>query len=191
MDENNTRKNAHSELPLAENVRSSGSDSSESNKKSIKTQKVVENEKRRLRKILKKEDKQKRKLEKQQRKLLKKQRKIEKQSLKLQKKEQRLSAHATGKALSTTAASEEDCGVPLHLMDTKARAPETKEQYEARQSVLRRIVDPETGRTRLIKGDGEIVEECVSRERHQEINRLATANDGAEFQRRTIGLNVS
>ncbi|KFB44007.1 AGAP004709-PA-like protein [Anopheles sinensis] len=50
-----------------------------------------------------------------------------------------------------------------------------------RQSV-RRVVDPETGRSRLIKGDGEIIEECVSRERHKDINRLATAGDGAEFQ---------
>ena len=75
-------------------------------------------------------------------------------------------------------------------MNRKAMAPETREEYEARQSILRRVVDPETGRTRLIKGDGEIIEECVSRDRHKEINRQATAGDGAEFQRKTLGRNV-
>lgn len=83
-----------------------------------------------------------------------------------------------------------DCGIPLDLMNRKAMAPETREEYEARQSILRRVVDPETGRTRLIKGDGEIIEECVSRDRHKEINRQATAGDGAEFQRKTLGRNV-
>lgn len=83
-----------------------------------------------------------------------------------------------------------DFGVPLDLMNRKARAPETREEYEARQAIVRRVVDPETGRSRLIKGDGEIIEECVSRERHKDINRLATAGDGAEFQRKTIGWSV-
>ena len=35
---------------------------------------------------------------------------------------------------------------------------------------------------RLIKGDGEILEEIVSRERHREINRQATLGDGVYFQ---------
>ena len=35
---------------------------------------------------------------------------------------------------------------------------------------------------RLIRGDGEILEEIVSETRHKEINRTATKGDGASFQ---------
>ena len=35
---------------------------------------------------------------------------------------------------------------------------------------------------RLVRGDGEIMEEIVSEARHKEINRTATAGDGASFQ---------
>ncbi|KAF6202279.1 hypothetical protein GE061_004677, partial [Apolygus lucorum] len=61
-------------------------------------------------------------------------------------------------------------------------APMTKEEWDKRQSVVRRVYDETTGRHRLIKGDGEVLEEIVSRDRHKEINRLATAGDGAYFQ---------
>lgn len=103
------------------------------------------------------------------------------------------------------------------------KRPLTKEEYEARQSVIRRVVDPETGRTRwakvhstsllvkmfritgrsvcfqeqthlnsnviikcscnnfyssvffssrLVRGEGEIIEEIVSREKHKDINKV-------------------
>ncbi|KTG43882.1 hypothetical protein cypCar_00012189 [Cyprinus carpio] len=65
------------------------------------------------------------------------------------------------------------------------KRPMTKEEYEARQSVIRRVLDPETGRTR---GDGEILEEIVSKERHKEINKKATKGDGDAFQNR-LGIN--
>lgn len=74
-------------------------------------------------------------------------------------------------------------------MNTKALIPESKEEYEKRQNVIRRIVDPETGRQRLIKGDGEILEEIVSRNRHLDINKKATAGDGQFFQNQTLGWN--
>jgi hypothetical protein len=45
-----------------------------------------------------------------------------------------------------------DFSIPIHLMDNNHKKPETKEEYEKRQSILRRVVDEETGRTRLIKG---------------------------------------
>lgn len=83
----------------------------------------------------------------------------------------------------------EDFSIPIHLM--KNKAPETREEYEKRQSVIRRVVDPETGRTRLIKGDGEILEEIVTRDRHREINKLATQTDGQVYQNKTIGWAVS
>lgn len=68
------------------------------------------------------------------------------------------------------------------------KRPMTKEEYEARQSVIRRVLDPETGRTRLIRGDGEILEEIVSKDRHKEINKKATKGDGDAFQNR-LGIN--
>lgn len=86
---------------------------------------------------------------------------------------------------------EEDFSIPIHLMENKHKAPETKEEYEKRQSVIRKVVDPETGRIRLIKGDGEILEEMVSKDRHQEINRLATQTDGQVYQNKTIGWAVT
>lgn len=86
---------------------------------------------------------------------------------------------------------DEDFSIPIHLMDNKLKAPETREEYEKRQSVIRRVIDPETGRTRLIKGDGEILEEIVSRDRHQDINKLATQTDGQVYQNKTIGWAVT
>ncbi|XP_028400454.1 ADP-ribosylation factor-like protein 6-interacting protein 4 isoform X2 [Dendronephthya gigantea] len=66
--------------------------------------------------------------------------------------------------------------------------PMTKEEYEKQQSQVRRVFDPETGRHRLVKGDGEIIEEVVSYQRHKEINKLATSGDGAAFQK-SLGLH--
>ncbi|KOB77854.1 ADP-ribosylation factor-like protein 6-interacting protein 4 [Operophtera brumata] len=69
---------------------------------------------------------------------------------------------------------------------SRAMAPMTKEEWEKRQSVVRRVLDEDTGRYRLIKGDGEVLEEIVSRDRHKEINRKANSADGAFFQSQTI-----
>ncbi|KAF1389182.1 hypothetical protein PFLUV_G00070790 [Perca fluviatilis] len=81
---------------------------------------------------------------------------------------------------------------PVMTDEQKARLstkrPLTKEEYEARQSVIRRVVDPETGRTRLVRGEGEIIEEIVSREKHKDINKQATKGDGNAFQRK-LGIN--
>lgn len=81
---------------------------------------------------------------------------------------------------------------PVMTDEQKARLstkrPLTKEEYEARQSIIRKVVDPETGRTRLVRGEGEIIEEIVSREKHKDINKQATKGDGNAFQRK-LGLN--
>lgn len=61
-------------------------------------------------------------------------------------------------------------------------APMTKEQFEKEQSVVKRVYDPDTGRHRLVKGSGEIIEEIVSRERQKQINKHATRNEGVSFQ---------
>lgn len=85
------------------------------------------------------------------------------------------------------AAKEEEDG-PVLTDEQKSRIqamkPMTKEEWDARQSVIRKVVDPETGRTRLIKGDGEVLEEIVTKERHREINKQATRGDGLAFQMR-------
>ena len=39
------------------------------------------------------------------------------------------------------------------------------------QNVIRKVYDPDTGRHRLVKGSGEILEEIVSYSRHKDINR--------------------
>jgi len=62
----------------------------------------------------------------------------------------------------------------------------TREDYERQQSIVRKVLDPETGRMRLVRGDGEIIEEIVSRDRQREINKMATQADGATFQK-TVG----
>ncbi|XP_031564964.1 ADP-ribosylation factor-like protein 6-interacting protein 4 isoform X2 [Actinia tenebrosa] len=64
----------------------------------------------------------------------------------------------------------------------RSMAPMTREEYEKQQSKIRRVYDAETGRHRLIKGDGEVIEEIVSQERHKMINKMATLGDGASFQ---------
>ncbi|KAJ3346842.1 hypothetical protein HDU83_002611 [Entophlyctis luteolus] len=61
------------------------------------------------------------------------------------------------------------------------RLPQRPEEYQLEQNTLRKVYDPMTGRTRLVKGTGEIIEEIVSREKHKEINRQATAGDGTVY----------
>lgn len=74
---------------------------------------------------------------------------------------------------------------PVMTDEQKARLatkrPITKEEYDAKQAVIRRVVDPESGRTRLVRGEGEIIEEMVSREKHKDINKQATKGDGKFF----------
>ncbi|XP_017860855.1 PREDICTED: ADP-ribosylation factor-like protein 6-interacting protein 4 [Drosophila arizonae] len=85
-------------------------------------------------------------------------------------------------AAAADSGGEDDFAIPIALMNSKSHAPETPEEYQRRQSQIRREVDPVTGRTRLIKGDSEILEEIVSKERHCDINKKATSSDGAYFE---------
>uniref|UniRef100_A0A4W5S1M2 ADP-ribosylation factor-like protein 6-interacting protein 4 n=1 Tax=Hucho hucho TaxID=62062 RepID=A0A4W5S1M2_9TELE len=85
--------------------------------------------------------------------------------------------------------STEDHGPGMQKARLSTQRPLTKEEYEAKQSVIRRVVDPETGCTRytnLIRGEGEIIEEIVSKERHRD--QQATKGDGNSFQKK-LGLN--
>ncbi|KAL7727798.1 hypothetical protein ACLKA6_019738 [Drosophila palustris] len=84
--------------------------------------------------------------------------------------------------------SEEDFAIPIALMNSKSHAPETPEEYQRRQSQIRREVDPVTGRTRLIKGDSEILEEIVSKNQHRSINKKATSGDGEYYESQSQSL---
>lgn len=45
--------------------------------------------------------------------------------------------------------------------------------------------------TRIIRGDGEVLEEIVSRGRHVAINRKATQSDGEFYQARSIAWSMA
>lgn len=62
-------------------------------------------------------------------------------------------------------------------------APMSREEYQAQQSTIREIYDEQTGRYRLVRGTGEIIESLVSRSQHETINQQATRGDGASFSR--------
>lgn len=66
-------------------------------------------------------------------------------------------------------------------------APMSREQYERIQSQVHEVYDEASGRVRLIKGTGEVIERIVSRAEHAHINQLATRADGAFFQGATRG----
>ncbi|XP_037955385.1 ADP-ribosylation factor-like protein 6-interacting protein 4 [Teleopsis dalmanni] len=83
--------------------------------------------------------------------------------------------------------SDGNFAIPIELMNSKHQCPETPEEYKKRQNIIRRVEDPVTGRTRLIKGDGEILEEIVSKHKHNEINKNATRRDGQYFEKNTTG----
>ena len=60
-------------------------------------------------------------------------------------------------------------------------APMSHHAWEEQESVVREVFDPLSGRTRLIKGSGEVLERIVRREEQGAINAAATARDGAYF----------
>ena len=61
--------------------------------------------------------------------------------------------------------------------------PMSREQFEKEQSVVREVYDEESGRVRLVRGSGEIIERIVSRDDHQRINQRATRGDGSSFSK--------
>ena len=60
-------------------------------------------------------------------------------------------------------------------------APMSRAAWEVQESVVREVYDPLSGRTRLIRGSGEVIERIVSREQHAAINATATAGDGSYY----------
>jgi len=64
---------------------------------------------------------------------------------------------------------------------SRAMAPMRPTEYAELRSRVREVRDPETGRIRLVRGTGEIIERIVPRSEHERINREATAGDGRSF----------
>jgi len=125
-----------------------------------------------MRKKRKKEKKAKKKAKKKLKKEKQKEKKLEKKRKKSEVKRQEMAA-----ALAALKAKEKEAAAGQQE-DGKSFRPMTKEEWEKRQSQVRRVYDPETGRNRLVKGDGEIMEEIVSKDRHHEINKQSTTGDG-------------
>lgn len=123
-----------------------------------------DNSSRKHRKKLKKEKKKRKKMEK-------REKKKEKKRLKEEKRRNKDSAKKSEGSKNE------------NRDDDRSRVPMTKEEWEAKQNVVRRVYDEDTGRSRLVKGYGEILEECVSRDRQMEINKAATKQDGQSFMK--------
>ncbi|GAB6026486.1 ADP-ribosylation factor-like protein 6-interacting protein 4 [Chamberlinius hualienensis] len=87
--------------------------------------------------------------------------------------------------LKDDSSSEELIGPNPICMISDNMKPLTKEEWEKQQSVVRKVYDEETGRNRLVRGDGEIIEEMVSYNQHKEINKAATLADGMDFKKKT------
>jgi hypothetical protein len=60
-------------------------------------------------------------------------------------------------------------------------APMSKADYDKQQATIRQVYDAASGRVRLIRGTGEIIESLVSRTEHEAINQRATRGDGAFY----------
>lgn len=105
--------------------------------------------------------------------------KKEKRKKKKLKKLEKLQAAMIGPSVSTSVAGPDD-NVDIQEKSRTMR-PMTKEEWERKQNTIRKVYDPETGRTRLVKGDGEILEEIVSQEKHKEINKQSTRGDGSFY----------
>lgn len=122
-----------------------------------------------------------------------KERKEKKKKSRKSKKQKDKLEQVSAKTINTSVEAErkdnqdDDFAIPVELMNSKSHAPETPEEYQQRQNRIRREIDPTTGRSRLIKGDGEILEEIVSKDRHMAINKEATKGDGDFFQENTLG----
>lgn len=61
--------------------------------------------------------------------------------------------------------------------------PMSREQYETQRNIIREVYDDESGRYRLVRGTGEILERIVSKHDHERINNQATHGDGSSYSR--------
>jgi hypothetical protein len=83
---------------------------------------------------------------------------------------------------NASSAQHQSLPVPPTLRKS-SMAPMSQAEYEAQHQQIRAVFDPTTGRTRMTRGTGEIIESIVSRAQHQSINQMATRGDGDSFAR--------
>lgn len=86
-------------------------------------------------------------------------------------------------ALRETSQGEEQLKEQERREKARKMAPMSREQYETLQSTVREVYDEQSGRYRLVRGTGEIIERIVSRHEHSLINQQATRGDGDCFSR--------
>jgi len=56
----------------------------------------------------------------------------------------------------------------------KPMIPMSQEEYIKKSNQISEVFDPDTGRTRLVKGSGEIIEKIVSRDQQNAIRKMAS-----------------
>jgi len=79
-------------------------------------------------------------------------------------------AQEEAKQASLVSEAELNASVPVISPSLKrTMGPLTPEEHAQRQSVIREVYDPVSGRVRLVKGDGEIIERIVTKEQQKDI----------------------
>lgn len=134
----------------------------------MKESRSSRDKKQKKKKTNKDDEKSSRKIQKKAKKKEKKRREKElKKQIKLLKNRDKKKQETVPETLKEETEIEEDCGPSIGKQNyieiesiifvsrnafadlmNRAKCPETKEQWELRQSVIKRVVDPETGRTR-------------------------------------------
>ena len=100
--------------------------------------------------------------------------------------EQIIAENTTISLPQTTDCSSENIKDNEHVQKKQMMVPMTRQQYEQEQSQIRSVFDPESGRVRLVRGSGEIIESIVSRSQHTAINQTATRSDGQSYTRNVL-----
>ena len=88
------------------------------------------------------------------------------------------SASATAATASTLAAAPAAAAAAVVPAVSSLMTPMSREEYERENSRVRQVFDPLTGRVRLVRGAGEILEQIVPRHEQQRLKQLATRWDG-------------
>jgi hypothetical protein len=153
---------------------SSSSDSDSSSSSDVPKKKKKYQERKSNKKSKKKKRKKSKKAES---------RKLKKKSHHKDKKKSLITTPKSDKSLAQDETDNTIGPDPIKLVDeSKKYAPKSQSEWEKEQSVIRKVVDEQTGRVRLIKGSGEIIESIVSKQQHKNINKAATQEDGFQFQ---------
>ncbi|CAB1120595.1 unnamed protein product [Ectocarpus sp. CCAP 1310/34] len=83
-------------------------------------------------------------------------------------------AQAQDPSNATTITAERPADMETKAARARAMVPMRPEEYAAQKRTVRQVFDEDTGRWRLVKGTGEIIERIVSRQEQQEIQRHAS-----------------